>query len=127
MDKVKTNIDISRITHPVLVYGSPEWVDEAVEKLGAIKISNETDHDDLVRPSMDDSNMYPLFAISEEYGTRGLDFRGSYHLYICGTFTSVITRLQCFARVGRFGDKCKRIQNTAYKPIDDDKMTLRAG
>ena len=98
-----------------------------MEKLGAIKITNETNHKDLIRPSMGRDNQYPVFAISEEYGTRGLDFRGSFALYVCGSFTSQVSRQQCFARVGRFGDKCIRIQNIVFPELDDSRMTeLRA-
>ena len=66
---------------------------------------------------------YPIFIIDDQYGGRGLNFRAqtSSHgitMLICGSFQDEITRNQALLRVGRFGDKCIRIQDSTFREID---------
>ena len=62
---------------------------------------------------------YPVFLISEEFGNRGLNFRAASNplgitLLILGKFPDPTTRLQTLKRVGRFTDKCSRVQDTTF-------------
>ena len=62
---------------------------------------------------------YPVYLISDKYGAIGLDFRAasSPHgitLLIAGSFPNKMARTQCLKRVGRFSDKCTRVQDTTF-------------
>jgi hypothetical protein len=64
--------------------------------------------------------------INEDYGGRGLNFRAANNprgitMLILGTFPYSRARTQTLFRVGRFGDKCKRIQDTRFADLDEGK------
>ena len=68
-------------------------------------------------------NSYPIYMIDDKYGGRGLNFRAqtSNHgitMLIFGSFPDQISRSQALLRVGRFGDNCKRIQDSTFPEID---------
>ena len=79
---------------------------------------------------------YPVYLISDKYGAIGLDFRApsSPHgitLLIAGSFPNKMARTQCLKRVGRFNDKCTRVQDTAFNEytmnrFDQKGMVLAA-
>ena len=48
-------------------------------------------------------------------------------MLILGTFPDRTTRIQTLMRVGRFGDKCKRIRDTKFKEVDEEKDAERKG
>ena len=69
---------------------------------------------------------YPVYLINEEYGGRGLNFRAANSQFgitmlIIGSFPYGRARIQTLFRVGRYGDKCKRIRASEFPEIDDDK------
>ena len=62
---------------------------------------------------------YPVYLISDKYGAIGLDFRATSSPYgitllIAGSFPNRMARNQCLKRVGRFSDKCTRVQDTTF-------------
>ena len=75
---------------------------------------------------------YPVFLISEKFGTRGLNFRAVTNprgitLLILGSFPDPITRLQTLKRVGRFTDNCTRIKDINFPDYDKDKVVIYRG
>ena len=77
-------------------------------------------------------NRYPVYMINEEYGIRGLDFRAiacdfGAAQFICSPFSNLRNRHQCLMRVGRFGDDCIRIQDTAVEDVDEIQMQKYRG
>lgn len=69
---------------------------------------------------------FPVFIINEEYGGRGLNFRAvnsqfGITMLIIGSFPYSRARTQTLFRVGRFGDKCKRIRASEFPEIDSTK------
>jgi hypothetical protein len=69
---------------------------------------------------------FPVFMINEEYGGRGLNFRAQTSplgitMLIIGSFPCSRARTQTLFRVGRFGDKCRRIKIAAFDDLDEAK------
>ena len=66
---------------------------------------------------------YPVYLINEEYGIRGLDYRSETNrlgicLLVVSPFSDRRSRIQGLNRVGRYNEKCFRIQNEKAALID---------
>ena len=70
--------------------------------------------------------------INDQYGARGHNFRAQRNSFgitmlILGAFPDERTRRQTLFRVGRFGDNCKRIQDSKFADVDLVKNAERKG
>ena len=75
---------------------------------------------------------YPVYLINSEFGGRGLNFRAKGNtegitMLILGSFSDYRTRNQTLFRVGRFWDKCKRIQDANISHVDLLKQSKYKG
>ena len=86
-------------------------------------INEDTSIEELESMGKKQGARYPVFIFDDTYGGRGLNFRapGNPHgitMLILGTFPDRTTRLQTLMRVGRYTDKCHRIQDTKFADVD---------
>ena len=75
---------------------------------------------------------YPVFMIGDHYGGRGLNFRARTNphgitLLILGPFADNKTKTQVLYRVGRWGDKCRRVRDSTYDMFDMQGNAERKG
>lgn len=95
---------------PVLVYGPMELKDAVAAAIAdLIVVDPQVDYSMLRQ--LDNAPYKVLFAV-DEFGMRGIDYRcerTTMHLVIAQPFSCTREALQGVARVGRFGDPCKRI------------------
>ena len=71
--------------------------------------------------------IYPVYLISEEYGSRGLDYRAQGNelgicMLICSSPSNKRSRLQTMKRICRYSDKGKYIQGKDVPDIDKQKF-----
>ena len=73
---------------------------------------------------------YPVYLISAEYGSRGVDYRAPKNgicLVICSPFSGIRKKYQTYKRVGRFGDPCFRIRDSSVIEIDQAQSIASKG
>ena len=72
--------------------------DELAANSIVTKVTRETSDDDLRNMDKKKDGFYPVYLISEEYGSRGLDYRAPENefgicMLICGTFVNMRSRI----------------------------------
>ena len=63
-----------------------------VDEQNATLITEDTLHAELINPEVGGDGLRTLRVITEPYGTRGLDFRGKWALFVSGSFSDELTR-----------------------------------
>ena len=107
-------IEEKKKTQPVLIYANQPLFASLAEIEGVETVTKDTNKDELNSLDRKKGLYYSVKMISDDYGTRGLNFRASNsNLGICmiigGSFSCRRHRVQGLMRVGRFNDKCYRI------------------
>ena len=102
---------------PLLVYARQPLYAELAKLDFVETIDEATPHALFKEPAKDKNQRYPVWLADEDYAIRGLDFRGDWHLMVAGSFQNQRARQQCLARVGRQGDSCLRVQDTAFPQL----------
>ena len=112
---------------PLLVYArQPLYVE--LSKFDFVETINEaTPHALFKEPTKDKNQRYPVWLADEDYAIRGLDFRGDWQLVVAGSFQNQRARQQCLARVGRQGDSCQRVQDSAFPQLSQEGRGSKAG
>ena len=108
---------------PVLIFANHSLFGQLAELDGVHIVTSETPSKDLETMDVRTGQYFPVMMISNDYGTRGINFRApNSQLGICmivgGSFGDRRSRVQGLLRVGRYTDKCHRIQDKAYPEID---------
>ena len=116
-------IEKERATLPVLVFCSEEALASMWEKIPEmIEIKEIETHSDLERVEVkDEFGNCKVFVACAEMNMRGLDFRApklGMTLIVNKGFSSKRDMYQGMNRVGRFGDKCKRVKLGKFSVVD---------
>ena len=71
---------------------------------------------------------YKLLFSVDEFGMRGIDYRSRtnvLHLVVAQQFSCTREALQGVARVGRFGDSCKKIKFSDCRNLVDKRLEAK--
>ena len=80
------------------------------------EVTVATDHKELAEMDKKDKGRYPIWLMTDQFGTRGHDYRApKSKLGICLVIASMFpdrrSRVQALLRVGRHTDNCVRVQS----------------
>ena len=125
-DKVKL-ITTLVASGSVIVYGSEELKDQLllVASAGTIVINQDNVDCKMLR-QLDQAPYKILFNVNQ-FGMRGIDYRSqrnTLYLVIAQGFDCTREALQGMARVGRFGDQCKRIKFSDVELVDKRQQLM---
>ena len=112
---------------PLLVYARQPLYAELAKLDFVETIDEATPHALFKEPVKEKNQRYPVWLADEVYAIRGLDFRGDWHLVVAGSFQNQRARQQCLARVGRQGDSCLRVQDSAFPQLSQEGRGSKAG
>ena len=124
-EKYKVYLWEQAMWKPLLVYARQPLYAE-LAKLDFVTTIDETTPHALFKEPVKDER-YPVWLADEDYAIRGLDFRGDWQLVVAGSFQNQRARQQCLARVGRHGDSCLRVQDSAFPQLSQEGRGSKAG
>ena len=85
-------------------------------------ITMTTPFDKLEKMDEKVGSFFPVYLIDDKFGGRGVNFRAATNgltMIILGSFKDKKTQNQVLNRVGRFGDKARRIRDNTVEEFDD--------
>ena len=132
IDKFRTFILQESERCGVLVYANGKEYEQLKNEDNITAVSEVDSHLPFETMDAKVGPRYPVYLISENFGTRGINFRAvnsdlGITLLILGSFPDPTTRLQTLKRVGRFTDKCTRVQDTSFPEYDTEKLLKYRG